>query len=347
MKIAFVINSFETEKDNYTTIYLALAAHKMGHEVYVMGVGDLGYTSDGHMAARAKTVNKEHKYKSSSTFMKELKSTEHVSISSAELDVVFLRNNPADDINERNWAQNAPYIFAQIALKDDVIVLNHPGSLSDAINKMYFQHFPEILRPKTIVTRDSKEIMDFFKSQKEKMILKPLQGSGGTNVFMVDSKSRSNMNQIIEAISRDGYVIAQEYLPKAKEGDTRLFLMNGEPLECNGKYAGLRRVNQTDEIRSNIHAGGQPKKAEVTEEMLQLVEILRPKLVQDGMFLVGVDIVGDKLMEVNVFSPGGLNLMSQMYDVDYGQRVIKAIEKKVYYKKIYGREVDNVTIATL
>ncbi len=346
MKIAFVINSVETEKENYTTIYLALSAHKLGHDVYLLGVGDLGYTSDGHMIARAKTVG-DHKYKSSSTFLKDMQKAETTSISSEELDVLFLRNNPADDINERNWAQNAPYIFAQIALKDDVIVLNDPGTLSDAINKMYFQHFPEILRPQTIITRDPKEVMDFFKSQKEKMILKPLQGSGGTNVFMVDNKSKNNLNQIIEAISRDGYVIAQEYLPEAKKGDTRLFLMNGEPLQCNGKYAGLRRVNKEDEVRSNIHAGGQPKKAEVTEEMLQLMEILRPKLVQDGMFLVGVDIVGDKLMEVNVFSPGGLNLISQMYEEDYGAKIIKAIEKKVYYKKIYGNEVDNITIATL
>ncbi|WKN30065.1 glutathione synthetase [Porifericola rhodea] len=346
MKIAFIINSIETERETYTTIYLALSAYKRGHEVYLISVGDLGYTSDGHMVARAKTV-KEHNYKSSTTFLKDLRQAEDVNVSSVDLDVIFLRNNPADDLNERNWAQNAPYIFAQIALKDNVIVLNHPGSLSDAINKMYFQHFPEILRPKTIITRNPKEIHEFFGEQKEKMILKPLQGSGGTNVFMVDRKSKNNLNQIIEAISRDGYVIAQEYLPKAKEGDTRLFLMNGEPLHCNGKYAGLRRVNQPDEVRSNIHAGGQPQKADVTEEMLQLMQILRPKLIQDGMFLVGVDIVGDKLMEVNVFSPGGLSLMSQMYDADYGAEVIKAIEKKVYYKQTYDREVDNVTIATL
>ncbi|MDF9798209.1 glutathione synthase [Catalinimonas alkaloidigena] len=346
MKIAFVINSIETEKEGYTTIYLALSAYKMGHEVFIIGVGDLGYTSDGHMVARAKSV-KEHKYKSSSTFLKDLRNAETTHISSVDLDVIFLRNNPADDMNERNWAQNAPYIFAQIALKDNVIVLNHPGSLSDAINKMYFQHFPEILRPRTIITRDPKEIHAFFKDEKEKMILKPLQGSGGANVFMVDSKSKSNLNQIIEAISRDGYIIAQEYLPKAKEGDTRLFLMNGKPLQCNGKYAGLRRVNHADEIRSNIHAGGQPKKAEVTEEMLQLVEVLRPKLVQDGMFLVGVDIVGDKLMEVNVFSPGGLNLMSQMYEVDYGSKIIRAIEKKVYYRNTYDGAIDNKTVNTL
>ena len=134
-----------------------------------------------------------------------------------------------------------------------------------------------------------------------------MQGSGGKNVFMVDKQSKSNLNQIIEAISNDGFIIAQEYLPRASEGDTRFFLMNGLPLQKNGVYAAMKRVNKAGDIRSNIHAGGKARKAEVNDEMLALVQILKPKLVQDGMFLVGVDIVGDKLMEINVFSPGALN----------------------------------------
>jgi glutathione synthase len=228
-----------------------------------------------------------------------------------------------------------------------VIVVNNPERLSDAINKMYFQHFPEILRPTTIITRDPAEIREFFIAQKEKMILKPLQGSGGKNVFLVDNKNKMNLSQIIDVIRRDGYIIAQEYLPAAKDGDTRLFLMNGSPLECNGKYAAIQRVNKVDDIRSNISAGGSTKKVQVTEEMLALSEVLRPKLIQDGMFLVGIDIVGNKLMEVNVFSPGTLTQISDMYDVDFSCVVIRALEKKVHYKKTYGRYVDNATLATL
>ncbi len=346
MKIAFVINDIHTEKAGYTTTYLALTAHKRGHQVYVFGVGDLGYSSDGHMIAQARTVA-DHNYKSNETFFNALVKADREPISSKDLDVLFLRNDPSEDINNRNWAQNAAYIFGLIAMRDGVIVLNHPASLSDAINKMYFQHFPEVLRPKTIITREASDILQFFDKQKGKIILKPLQGSGGKNVFMVDKQSKSNINQIIEAISKEGFIIAQEYLPKAKEGDTRFFLMNGLPLEKNGLYAAMRRVNKEGDIRSNIHAGGKGEKANVDEEMLQLVQILKPKLVQDGMFLVGVDIVGNKLMEVNVFSPGSLHMMSGMYDVDFGSVVIEAIENKVFYKKTYGRYVDNITIATL
>ena len=176
-----------------------------------------------------------------------------------------------------------------------------------------------------------------------------MQGSGGTNVFLVDKDSHHNLSQIVEAISRDGYVIAQEYLPAAKHGDTRLFLMNGEPM-CIGdnKYAALKRVKKSEDVRSNISAGGKPAKAHVDEQMLEIADVLRPKLIQDGMFLVGIDVVGDKLMEINVFSPGGLNLMSQMYDADFLSPVIHAIERKVHYRNIYGGgAIDNVRLATL
>jgi glutathione synthase len=264
------------------------------------------------------------------------------------LDILFLRNNPADEIGIRDWAQNAAYIFGQIAVNDHTIVVNHPESLSNAINKMYFQHFPEILRPKTIITRDQKEIEDFYKSNDNKMILKPLQGSGGTNVFFVDKDSAQNLAQIIEAISRDGYIIAQEYLPAAKKGDVRLFLMNGEPLCVDGKYAAIKRLNKSGEVRSNISAGGRPAKVEVDATMLDMAEVLRPKLVQDGMFLVGIDVVGDKLMEINVFSPGGLNMMCEAYETDFLTPVIKALERKLRYHNIYGGgTLQNIRLGSL
>jgi len=346
MKIAFIVNDINTEKAAYTTIYLALTAHKRGHKVYIAGVGCLGYSADGHMVAKSRTVG-DQTFKSKETYLKALLASEPVKVSSLDLDVLFLRNDPSEDINNRNWAQNAPYIFGQIALRDGVIVLNHPQSLANAINKMYFQHFPEILRPRTIVTRDPKEIEQFYVEQKEKIILKPLQGSGGKNIFVVDKNSKANMNQIIEAISIDGFIIAQEYLPDAVNGDTRFFLMNGVPLEVKGKYAALRRVNKEGDIRSNLHVGGKGENAEVNQDMLDLVKVLKPKLIEDGMFLVGVDIVGNKLMEINVFSPGALNMISVMNDADFGTAIIKSIENKVFYKNQYGQFIDNITLAVM
>ena len=347
MKIAFIINDHDTENPNFTTPALGFAAYKREHQVYFIGVGELAYASDGHLSARCKTISDKN-FKNQETYFKAVQKEEFTRITSAELDVLFLRNDPSDEINEREWAQNAAFIFGEIAARDNVIVLNHPSSLAGAVNKMYFQHFPEILRPKTIISRDHDEIKAFFKEQKQKMILKPLQGSGGTNVFMMDKKNEHNLTQTIDAICRDGYVIAQEYLPEAKNGDTRLFLMNGEPLKTkDGKYAIMQRVNASGDIRSNIHAGGRPQKVKITDTILELAEIVRPKLVQDGMFLVGIDIVGDKLMEINVFSPGGLNVMGEMYEADFSTEVIQSIERKVYYNKIYEDYLFNSRLATL
>lgn len=95
----------------------------------------------------------------------------------------------------------------------------------------YFQHFPEIVRPRTLISRDTDLLEDFVKDLGGRAVLKPLQGSGGSGVFLVDRKEAPNLNQIIEAISRDGYVVAREYLPEAKKGEIRFFVMNALPLE--------------------------------------------------------------------------------------------------------------------
>jgi glutathione synthase len=326
---------------------MALCAHKRGHEVYYMGVGDLAYYSDGQMGAHAYPLPAEKKFRSASTLMAEIKKTEQIKITATDLDVLMLRNDPSEDIEKRPWAQSAGVIFGQMAVSQGAIVLNDPHSLGNAINKMYFQHFPEKVRPKSIITRDVDDIKHFFEESKNKMVLKPLQGSGGRNVFLVTKKEAKNINQMFEAISRDGYVIAQEYLPDAKDGDVRLFLMNGKPIIVDDHVAALRRQQAVDDIRSNIHKGGKAVKAVITDKTMELVELVMPKLVEDGMFFVGLDIVGDKLMEINVFSPGGLSNASKLYDVDFFPPVIEAIERKAHYKDTYKESIENAKIATI
>ena len=227
-----------------------------------------------------------------------------------------------------------------------VIVLNDPNGLARAMNKLYLQSFPEAVRPKTLITRSTKRL-EKFAAELGTIVLKPLQGSGGSGVFLLRPDDHANMNQIIEAVSRDGYIVAQEYLPAAAEGDTRLFLMNGLPLRHKGRYAAFRRIRTGDDMRSNIHAGGKLRKAELTDTHFRLAEIVRPRLVEDGMFLVGLDVVGDKLMEINVFSPGGLGSAQQFTKINFANHVIEAIERKVQYMEYYGRNFDNVDMCTL
>ncbi len=349
VKIGFVVNDIATEQPGYTTTRMAMAAINRGHEAWLMTPGDFAYDPDEKVRARAKHAPKD-KYAANagSAYLNGLqgKSARTRRITVDDLDVLMLRNDPSQDV-DKPWMQNSGIDFGRIALRNGVIVLNDPNGLGKAMNKMYFQLFPEEVRPRTLITRDRDEIKEFVKEEGGRAVLKPLQGSGGKGVFLVDHASTKNMNQMIDALTRDGYVIAQEYLEEAEHGDTRLFMMNGRPLRYKGKFAAFRRIRQGDDIRSNVHAGGIIAPAEITERELRIAEIVRPKLVADGMFLVGLDIVGDKLMEVNVFSPGGLGSAQKFEKVNFAHGVIGALERKVEYAQFYKRNFSNVQMATL
>lgn len=348
MRLGIVVNDINTEQTGYTTTRLAVSAINRGHEVWIMGLGDLAYDADESIRARARSVPKKQ-YKSNEIYLNTLQGKNALKerITVDDLDVLLLRSDPANETGQRSWAQVAGINFGRIAMRHGVIVLNDPNGLSKAVNKTYFQLFPEEVRPKTIITRDTKEIKQFAEEHGGNIVLKPLQGSGGSGVFLVRPDDKANLNQIVESLIRDGYIIAQEYLPAAVDGDIRLFMMNGQPMRYKGKYAAFRRLRKGDDMRSNIHAGGKLAQAVITDEHLRLAEIVRPKLVQDGMFLVGLDIVGDKLMEINVFSPGGLGSAQTFEKVNFNHAVIDALERKVEYMNYYRRNFNNDEMATL
>ena len=346
MKLGFVVNRISTEQPGYTTTRLAMTATRMGHDVCLMGVDDFAHDPDGSVTAMARVAPAKN-YRSLKAYLEKVQSDEAAQrIVVDDLDVLMMRNDPAEDTAERPWAVTSGVLFGQLAMSRGVLVVNDPTSLADAVNKTYFQHFPEEVRPRTMISRDPAAISTFIEEMKGSAVLKPLQGSGGAGVFLVSAKESPNVNQMIEALSRDGYIVVQEYLEAAKDGDTRLFVMNGQPLARDGQYAAFRRVNESADMRSNMHAGGEAHPAKVTDEMLQMVDLVRPKLLDDGMFLVGLDIVGNKLMEVNVFSPGGLGSSQQLYEVDFTQPVIEALERKVELRRSYPN-LPNARLATL
>ena len=347
MKIGFVVSSVASEKHTYTTTRLAMAAARMGHDVAYMGLGDFGYEPDGTLSAMTSAAD-DKAYRSLERYLEDVQKPEVVKqLDIGEFDVVMLRNDPAEDANEKRWAATAAIAFGQLFAEAGVLVVNDPSSLANALSKAYFQHFPETVRPRTLISRDEALISSFIDELGGKAVLKPLQGSGGSGVFLVDRKESPNLSQIIEAIARDGYVVAQEYLKEAEEGDIRMFVMNGVPLQVDGAYAAFRRRNTTGDMRSNMKVGGKAEAVDVTPEMLHMVDLIRPKLVADGMFLVGLDIVGDKLMEVNVFTPGGLGSCQALYDVDFAPAVIADLERKRRIALHYGSELDNLRLATL
>ncbi|MDM9625480.1 glutathione synthetase [Rhizobium sp. S152] len=347
MRIAFLVNSIAGEASYYTTTALALAAIARGHEVCYVTPGDFIMRADDSLLVRA--VVPPPKQKKADSFVATLHDgkwqAETIDIS--EVDVLFLRNDPSEDADERPWAAHVGAMFGRLAVERGVITVNDPDGLSRAQNKLYFQDFPQSVRPTTLISKNIDEIRDFIAAHKQGVILKPLQGSGGRHVFKIASNKESNLNQIFEAVSGEGYLIAQGYLPDATEGDIRLFLMNGKPLERDGTYAAFRRVPAKGEVRSNMNAAGTAAAAKITPKILEVADAVRPKLIADGMFLVGLDIVGDKILEINVFTPGGLPDVEQLYGVDFSPDVIAALEHKVAIRNNYGSSVPNRVLATL
>jgi glutathione synthase len=349
MLLAFFVNDIEREYVNYTTTLLAQRATARSHRVCYITPSDFVLGRDDRLFAHARFLP-ERKYRNRAEFFAVLKDDEACTvrrIDMTEVDVLMLRNDPSIDAQQAPWATETGILFGREAIRRGVIVLNDPDSLGKAINKLYFQGFPAEARAETLITKHASDIKAFARAHRGNIILKPLQGSGGTGVFKVDRQNRSNLNQMIEAIGRDGYIIAQAYVEAAKKGDIRLFVMNGQPLRIGGKYAALRRVAAKDDIRSNIHAGAKAVAAEIGKAELEVAEMIRPKLVADGMFLVGVDIVGDKILEVNVFSPGNLESCSQLAGVDFSTPVLEAIERKVAIAAQYASAFDNRHLAML
>ncbi|MDA0590250.1 MAG: glutathione synthetase [Planctomycetota bacterium] len=344
MRIGIVVNVMGSQQSGQTTYRLAAACASAGDDVWILSPGNFASDPDNHIRALARSVP-TGRYSNGDSYLKALNGPARTEewITVDDLDILLLRNNPSA---QNAWARHAGMQFGREAIRAGVIVLNDPNGLERALNKLYLQSFPESIRPETLITRNAARIRRFARDRGT-VVVKPLMGSGGDGVLMLQVNDESNINQIIESVTRDGYVVAQEYLPAAAKGDTRLFLMNGIPLQHKGHYAAFRRIRTGDDLRSNLHAGGRIRKAELDDNAFRIAEIVRPRLVEDGMFLVGLDIVGDKLMEINVFSPGGLGSAQNFEKVDFTKAVVDALHRKVSYMKYYRRNFNNVELATL
>lgn len=331
MRIAFVVNDIQTELADYTTIHLGMNAVKLGHDVYYMSVGDFAIDPEDRIKSHATAAPARH-HRSSEVFLQELQkhsSPEQISVD--ELDVLMLRNDPALDATARPWARRAAINFGRFAMQHGVLVMNDPNGLDRTFNKLYLKLLPSWTYPRTLITQNKEDIKAFIRDAGGYAVLKPLFGSGGRGVFVVRPQDGPNLNQMIESNTRDGYVIVQEFLPEGVEGDTRLFVMDKEPLRCKGHIAAIHRQRRQgdQDIRSNMTAGAIAVKANVTDQMLELVAAIRGFLSDNGIFLAGLDIVDNRLLEINVLSPGGLDGASKLEGVNFFTEVIHAIEGKL------------------
>lgn len=327
MRLAFFVNDVAAEIDEYTTTRLARAAAQRGHEVWYVGAGDVEFGDSHLVAARARAAEFESE-DTLEIFMKRVKEREAERVVLDELDVLFLRNESIDDLQERPWASPLGVVFGQMLQERGVTVVNDPRSLTRATSKLYLEEFPAQVRPRSLVTRDPAAI-ERFAAEVGHCVVKPLYGAKGRNVFMIEGADEANLAQMTEAVLQDGYAIVQEFVDGGEHGDARIFLLDGQLLERDGKPAAFRRVPSGKDPRANISKGGRSVPLEIGPVERGIVDAMGAKLVADGMYFVGIDVIGDKVVEINAESPGGMQSVERLYDVDVCLTVVEGLEHRV------------------
>jgi glutathione synthase len=333
MRLGFVVSELAAERPVYTTITVALAAMRRGHEVWFIDLPDFAWDPDDRIRARARSAPpRDYGDDAGAEYMADLMSetgrSERIAVD--ELDLLWLRTEPSFDAATRPEILPMAFGFARAARERGVAVVSDPDGLARALaDKLYSQRLPASLRPRTLVTCDAGEVIAFADAQPGDVVVKPLQGGAGQAVFVVRKGREPNLRQIVEAVGRYGYIVAQEYLPGARDGTVRLFMLDGRPLEVDGRPAVLRHVALDGDPRSNFAVTGTIAPVELDAAAVAVADAVGPVLAADGMFLVGLDIVGDKLLEANLFSPGGLRGAERLQGVPFSEAVVAAMEAKV------------------
>ncbi|MDB5071552.1 MAG: glutathione synthase [Candidatus Eremiobacteraeota bacterium] len=326
MRIAFLVNALADERDVYTTTQLAHAAARRGHDVWYVDVDALAVTPGGELTATAQRATDWAG--DAAAFLGAVVRSAPELLALDALDVLMLRNEPSFDAVDRPWAQPAGYLFGELARQRGVVVLSDPRGLALAgPDKLYTLRFPERWRPRTLITRDLDAVHAFAAELGGDVVLKPLHGGAGESVFAV-RRNDPNFVQIFEAVARRGYVIAQEYLPAIERGSVRLFMLDGKPLAVDGAVAATRHLPRGADIRSNYRVAATIAPPDLDDDAFAIAAAVGPALAADGMFLVGLDIVGDKILEANLFSPGGLRGAQLLAGVDFAGAVVDAMAAK-------------------
>jgi len=305
--IADPLESFKIKKDS--TLAMMRAAQAAGHRLWFCQSRNILWKDD-LVIADCKTLA----VKPSSSSWFELGSMESRSLKS--FSAVFMRTDPPFDIEylTTTWLLSA-------AVRQGAKVFNDPAAVRDHSEKLSITEFPELIPP-TLVTRELSAIEEFHQTHRD-IVIKPLDGMGGMGVFRVGSDGL-NLASIVETLGENGArtLMVQRFLPEIAQGDKRVLLIGGEVVPFS-----LARIPQGNEIRGNLAAGGKGVAMPLTEAEKRIAERLAPILNQRGLFLVGLDLIGGYLTEINVTSPTCFVEITEQSGFDVPQFFIKALEK--------------------
>lgn len=323
MKFAFIIDPLsKLDPGHDTSVALMEAAQALGHEVWVTQAEELSVIDSQAWALLEKVqltpvellegrwVVSEDWYAVSEAALRSLE----------EMDAVFMRTDPPVTI---------PYLYATYILDyinpDKTLVINTPTGIRRANEKMYALQFTEVI-PETIVSQD-KAVIRKFVEQKGAAVLKPLGGKAGEGILFLDPSDR-NFNSLVEISTKWGHepVMVQTYLPAAKDGDKRIILLNGKPIGA------VNRIPTGKEFRGNMAVGGRVAQTEITEQDQKICDRVASQLQQDGLYFVGIDVIGGYLTEVNVTSPTGIREIDRLNGTRLAEDVIAWVEQTKAHK---------------
>jgi glutathione synthase len=309
VRILFVMDPVDRLAwDKDTSFAFMRAAQRGGHQLFhteLHQVSNRGH--DVACQARQLTVHEGAPWLTAAA-------SERLELSS--LDAVMIRKDPPFDVAYLRVTQQLDFV------KDRVVVLNDPQGLRDANEKMFAFHFSQLM-PRSLVSSSPKELLDFMNEVGGKAVLKPLDGAGGSGVVVL-AAGDTNCRSLVDVWTEEGRRLAlvQEYQPAVRVGDKRVLLLDGEPLGA------ILRVPRADDVRANIHAGGQVVPTELTPHERELVTAVGPKLRAHGLWFVGLDLIGEKLIEVNVTSPTGIQELSRFEGRPVEDDVIAWVARK-------------------
>lgn len=309
MDFAFLIDkpeSLHIEKD--TSFALMLEAQRRGHQVHVLERGDMALDR-GRLLLHLRAA------KVADNAAKPFEISEAKLTSADKVDVLFVRTDPPF---------NTAYLTDTWLLsqaKNKPLVLNAPHGLRTINEKIWAAQFADIT-PTTLITADGDEFKAFL-AEHRTVVIKPTDGFGGSAVFLLSHGDKNAAVTFETLLRMSGYVIVQAYIPAATAGDKRILLLRGEILGA------VLRYHSGDDHRNNFAAGGKAQQTEITATDRTICERLKPHLVENGIFFAGIDIIGDKLIEVNVTSPTCLREMQRYYKENLAERVIVAAEEEI------------------
>lgn len=311
-KLGIVMDAIETIKTYKDSSFaMLLEAQRRGWDIRYMQLHDL-YMDDGISYARCQSlsiIDRQDDY---------FKLSPPMNVKLGDFDVILMRKDPPFDME---------YIYATYLLEQaeeaGALVVNRPHSLRDHNEKLFTREFPQCCAP-TRVARKTEYLLEFLNAHHD-IIIKPLDGMGGRSIFRIRSGD-ANTNAIIEAVSDYGQrqVMVQRYIPEISVGDKRILLIDGTPVP----YA-LARIPAQGEHRGNLAAGASSRGMPLTERDQWICDQIAPRLREQGLVFVGIDVIGDYLTEINITSPTCIRELDAEFNLNISATLFECLEKKL------------------